>query len=301
MRFELFAPLTNTRGHFRSVDLGDPFKVERWPRLKLERLWRKLSGLPSFEIAVQAESQFVASRENKTCHVIVGTVDTPGEDLEIDSYRHLDELNQRLRDRLTLTSLFLSAHIEPAVIFWHASINNRPTLFSGESVMHSISDAPGILGLDEANRLNAFLQRTKLPLRRDYIQLALDNWEESLRAISKKAELLSLVTAIEALFNVGHNDIKYRVCRSIAVLLGDTAEDSDSVYQLVREAYDVRSQLVHTGKSKGLDKIWCWMLRRYVRDAIVRHLEIDQKKEALAEQFTRLGFGQASELMLGRK
>jgi hypothetical protein len=296
MRFELFAPLSNARGHFRSLELGGPFRVERWPRSRMEKLWRKLSGLPSFEIAVQAEHLYVASRDVKTCHVVVASVEAPGEGPEIEAYRFLDDLTQQLRERSTLVSLFLSAHVEPAAAFWHAIQDEKPTLFCGESVLHSIADAPGTLSVSEASKLNTFLKDTALPLKREYIQLALDHWEESLRANSKKTELLSLVTAIEALFNVGHTDIKYRVSRSMAVLLGDDTEESERVYDVVREAYDVRSQLVHTGKSKGIDKVWCWMLRRHVRDAIVRHIELDQKKEVLAERFTRLGFGQASEV-----
>ena len=92
--------------------------------------------------------------------------------------------------------------------------------------------------------LNAFLGGTSLPLKPDYLQTALEHWEESLRSTKRHIEFLSLMMALETLFNVGAQDIRYRISRSVAVLLGDDAEDSEYIFESTREAYDVRSKLV---------------------------------------------------------
>ena len=135
------------------------------------------------------------------------------------------------------------------------------------------------------------------PLRPEYVQLAFEHWEESNRSGSREFELLSLVTALEALFNVGAHDIRYRIARSIAVLLGKDAEDSDYLFEAVSKAYEVRSKLVHTGKAKGIDSVWLWQLQRAVQRAIVRCLTLAQPKESLSRQLTRLGFGQGRALV----
>ncbi len=103
--------------------------------------------------------------------------------------------------------------------------------------------------------------------------------------------------ALEALFNVGAHDIRYRIARSIAVLLGKDAEDSDYLFEAVSKAYEVRSKLVHTGKAKGIDSVWLWQLQRAVQRAIVRCLTLAQPKESLSRQLTRLGFGQGRALV----
>jgi hypothetical protein len=109
-------------------------------------------------------------------------------------------------------------------------------------------------------------------------------------------EFLSLVMAMEALLNVGQTDVQYRVSRSMAVLLGDHLDKSEWVYEQTKRAYDVRSKLVHTGKAKGIEKIWFWGLRSHVQEAILRLISLDITKDELAEKLTRLGFGQAREL-----
>ena len=97
--------------------------------------------------------------------------------------------------------------------------------------------------------------------------------------------------AIEVLFNVGQHDIRYRIARSVAVLLGEDKERADFYFDRVREAYDFRSQLVHTGKTKGLNRIDIWFLRSLVRRAIAALIELDMAKDKVADALTKLGFG----------
>ncbi len=167
---------------------------------------------------------------------------------------------------------------------------------SGLGIGEPKCSRPGFITRYNLESVNDFLATTTLPLQPDYIQLAFEHWEESLRASREAFQLLSLVTALEALFNVGAQDIRYRIARSVAVLLGRDDAHSDEIFESVSKAYEVRSKLVHTGKAKGLDKIWTHGLRNEVRDAILACQRLRLPKEELARQLTRLGFGAGAEV-----
>jgi hypothetical protein len=105
--------------------------------------------------------------------------------------------------------------------------------------------------------------------------------------------------SLEVLFNLGQHDVRYRVSRSLAVLLGKDEEQSEYIFEEAKKAYDLRSKLVHTGKATGLESFWRWHFRHTVRDAIVRLIEIDLPKEKVSDALTKLAFGQG-ELLRSR-
>jgi hypothetical protein len=147
-------------------------------------------------------------------------------------------------------------------------------------------DIPGI---------NAFLRRTRFPLKHDYIELAWEHWQQSLGSPNENLELLSLVMALEALFNVGQTDLRYRVSRAVAVLLGRWMHMSEAAFDYVGKAYDLRSKLVHTGKA-DLKGFYVSALRGWVQQAILKLIELDLPKATVADILTRLPFGQADEI-----
>ena len=106
--------------------------------------------------------------------------------------------------------------------------------------------------VEESNEL---IDRLRKPSKHEYIKLAWDHWDQSFRVPLEDLEFLQLMMAIEVLFNVRQHDIRYRIARSVAVLLGEDKGRADFYYDSVREAYDFRSQLVHTGKTKRLNRI----------------------------------------------
>ena len=292
--YELFAPLSNTRGTFQWLQLGEPFRIQRWPKTKVIKLWRLLASLPKFEIEVQAESSQGVHREKRFAHVAVATVNLAMDESEeqwrnahAEFDRHTDLLQQQLR----LASLFLGGHVEAVVAYWYSVDASKPQMESGVGIGVAQAERPATVSKYNYVAANEFLRATTFPLKPEYVQLAFEHWEESHRATRKDFELLSLVMALEALFNVGAQDIRYRVARSVAVLLGEDPELSDHIFEAIGRAYEVRSKLVHTGKAKGLEKVWLWQLDRLVQEAILRCLALKQPKDQLSQQLTRIGFG----------
>jgi hypothetical protein len=147
--------------------------------------------------------------------------------------------------------------------------------------------------------LNTFLRRTRIPLPHDYLQLAWDHFDQSFDAGPDHLKILSLVMGMEALFNVGQTDLRYRIARALAVLLGTYPHTSESIFAHVKDAYDARSKLVHTGKA-DLKEISVSLLRMYLQEALLKLIELDLPKETIAEALTRLPFGQGQDAITRR-
>jgi hypothetical protein len=52
------------------------------------------------------------------------------------------------------------------------------------------------------------------------------------------------------MLNAADRELQYRVARNAAMLLGKNAQESERICSEVRDLYDKRSKLVHTGQSK---------------------------------------------------
>lgn len=298
--FQFFAPIANAKGQFRSLSTPEPFKIERWSRDRIVRLWRQLASLPKFEIEVQIEHLHCVPRSASVGHVVTGTVSLPtpkSANEWIATHNQLQRIQSRIENQLRLISLYGGGQCVLASSYWYEYDGGKtPIMVSGTGRFpsiseHSVSISPRLIG-----KYDTFSLANEIPLSPDYLQLAFEHWEESMRQENENLEFLSLMVAIEALFNVGPQDIRYRVSRSIAVLLGRDIDHAEEIFNDVRLAYDVRSKLVHTGKAKGLEPLMVWRLRFLVQQAILRMYDLNQPKDEIMRLLTRLGFGQGKSL-----
>jgi hypothetical protein len=298
-RYRFFALLSNTRGPWHRIQLPSDLRVERWTRARIVKLWRRLSELPDHELYIQLDAAQVLPDDAKSGHVVVGQLEAPGTATEADwrsTHELFDRAIENLHQRCRLLSFYLIADVQPVVCYWYPEGAEDGELEMSVGAAEPRERLPGWLHPYEVEQVNQFTDSTTLPLSLEYVQLALEHWEESLRDAKPAFQLLSLVTALEALFNVGAQDIRYRTARSIAVLLGRDSTDSDELFETTLHAYDVRSKLVHTGQYKGLQKLSLHQLRRHVRNAILRCHTLGLKKDELAKRLTRLGFGCGGEV-----
>lgn len=65
--------------------------------------------------------------------------------------------------------------------------------------------------------------------------------------------ILSLITALEALFSPGSSELVYRVSLNTAMYLGDSPEKRKKLFDMVKNMYDLRSKMVH-GDVSALSK-----------------------------------------------
>jgi len=136
------------------------------------------------------------------------------------------------------------------------------------------------------------LFKFKLPFKVKEINLAFDNYEDSFETDNRSLSFLSLMMAMESLFNLGRGELRYRISRNCAVLLGKDLDDSIEIFKDIKEIYDTRSDLVHSGVSKKLNDDMVFRLKKYVRHSIIAMLYLNESKKVILAKLNLLGFGE---------
>jgi len=210
--------------------------------------------------------------------VVTGSVRLPYEPGDEDAYiadlkfhQQLEALTERLEHELRALNLYLCAQLGLFDHYWYVQQGTKQIPIQSTATDVPVQRLRGYVARREIPALNAFLRRMRRPIGQDYIKLAWDHWDHSLIAGPDHMEMLSLVMALEALFNVGQTDLRYRIARNMAALLGNSPDEAEYIFQSIKEAYDLRSKLVHTGKA-DLRKASISSLRLYVQRAILKLL-----------------------------
>ena len=201
----------------------------------------------------------------------------------------LNNIEQLLEQKLTLLRLFHGGNVRAFGFYWYFLENKRIEITSITNPEPILKDVC-YLRHYTLNALNSFLDQKQLPFTRSFLQLAFESYEESQKIQSLHLQFLSLMISLESLFNVSAQDLRYRISRSAAVLLGRDSEDCEDTMKRLKELYDKRSQLVHTGKTDCIGEFDVWLLRNYVRRAILEIDKLKIQKEELARKLNAAGF-----------
>lgn len=195
---------------------------------------------------------------------------------------------------IRLMRLFKEGNIGMPAKYYYLIHNNVPKSFIRQHTRLYVSPEPYILESSEISDLQRFIRRTQLDFAHSFLQLAFENFELSYETHNINLSFLSLMISLEALFNPGGQELRYRVSRNTAVLLGKNEEDSKKIFLKVKDLYDKRSKIVHTGKSNVIKNEDLLKLRRYVRESIKEINKIRKKKDELLDLLSSCGFGQRS-------
>jgi hypothetical protein len=187
--------------------------------------------------------------------------------------------------------LFKDGAIDIVASYLYRPIEGVLEVKSSISTMHQVEVGSYSLTAVEAEQLHDFLAEQEFPFSLPYIQLAYENFEQSYTEEDLKLKYLLLMIAAEVLFNDGPQEWRYRILRGTAVLLSETADEGRQIFRTMRQLYDKRSLLVHTGTATGLSMDDVRQLRSLVRRAIVRLSALRLSKEQLSEHLTSAGFG----------
>jgi hypothetical protein len=217
---------------------------------------------------------------------------------EMDLYNSIyDSVTKNLNDFLQLLHLFKEGNIySPFWIVYSIDYYNEIDVLlagGGSSTYHY----PDIFQLPDSDIVDAqkFLDTTELPLKKEYLHLAHENFEESYSVLNHSLSFLSLMIASEILFNPGSGEISYRISRNFAVLLGTSVEDARIVQKKIKELYRKRSELVHRGKDVihfvG-EEDYVKTLRHYVRESLKKIILLNLPKDELMDLLNSKGFGE---------
>jgi hypothetical protein len=296
--YRFFAPLSNALGHWEGVRLEPPFRIERWPIARIIRTWRFHESVQKFVIQVRMDGH-QCRIEDRHAFVVTASVRLPyeGDPEDVTGapalrfHQDLEGITARAARDLRSIALHLGIHTGLFDYYWYVQEGKKQYSIQSSASDDYVQPITWRIERRELPELNAFIRRMRKPVDQDYVRLAWDHWDHAFSAGPAHMQLLSLVMALEALFNVGQTDLRYRVARSMAVLLSHDADHAEHVFEAMKEAYDLRSKLVHTGKA-DLRKFWMGTLRTYVQRAILRLIDLDLPKDDIAEILTRLAFGE---------
>lgn len=106
-------------------------------------------------------------------------------------------------------------------------------------------DMPQLLGRDDGARLaELFTRMGAQPNSR--LALAINRFEVAIARPNATDKLIDYWVALEALFSPSKDgEIKYRASFRIAGYLGDTGRERKALYKVVKDSYDLRSEIVH--------------------------------------------------------
>jgi len=144
----------------------------------------------------------------------------------------------------------------------------------------------------EIPSLETFIQNTRLPFKQSFLELAFGNFELSYQTSNINLSFLSLMISLEVLFNPGDQELRYRISRNTAVLLGKDRDDSEMIFSEIKELYDKRSVIVHKGERSVVNKEELLRLRHYVRESIKKINRMDKDKNELLDMLNARGFGE---------
>jgi len=194
---------------------------------------------------------------------------------------------------IRLMRLFKEGNIGMPSDYFYFIENNTPKLFMSKFSGSYISSGE-IYALEnsEIDNLQKFIQNTKLPFKESFLQLAFENYELSYQTQNINLSFLSLMISLETLFNPGLQELKYRISRNTAVLLGKDKDDSKRIFSELKDLYDKRSNIVHVGKSNIINKENLLKIRGYVRESIKEINKIGKNKDNLLDMLNSCGFGE---------
>lgn len=213
---------------------------------------------------------------------------------EIWEFKH-DYVNGYLKPIIRLMRLFKEGNILMPREYYYFMDNDAPKLHSISSTELSFLSGPfdSIYTLEdsETQELQEFIQNTKLPFNEPFLQLAFENFELSYQTQNLNLSFLSLMISLETLFNPG-SELRYRISRNVAVVLGKDKKHAKSIFSDIKNLYNQRSEIVHSGKSNIINKEDLFKLRRYVRNSIIEIYKIGKSKDELLEILDSYGFGE---------
>jgi hypothetical protein len=134
-----------------------------------------------------------------------------------------------------------------------------------------------------------------------YIEIAIRYFNFANERDSNEDKMVDYIIALEALYlNGDHGEFTYRLAHRAASMLGSTFDKRRETFRNVRDAYDLRSQIVHGGSDPKKRKITnedVEKVNNYVRMSIVAYLNLNKthnSQKLILEKIDESLFGEAS-------
>ena len=298
--------LCNVDSTILKIDLEHDFTIECIEEQKGIELLSQLENKSHHEIYFHLSSTFrIFNWDERKIYVIKKTFKT---ELKLDdegiitergpeiTELHNELINKYLKNIFRIMRLYKEGDIRMPIsyiyFFHNGKIRRIQTVFTG----HHISNIKYHMEDSEVKEITNMIKKTSLPFPHSYIQLAFENYEMSYNTLSRVLAFLSLMISLEVLYNIGDRELRYRISRNAAVLLGNTDAESHEIFIRIKKLYDMRSKIVHAGKIDELEQDHVVELRKYIRRSIIDMNHINKSKEDLMNLIHQLGYSDRNKL-----
>jgi hypothetical protein len=292
--------LANVDSSILQVDFNHGFKIESFSEEEAVALFSVLEKIPILTVVQKYYGlQCVNYSEHRTYVISKSLENVSSHDTSIvfnDIVRFDNTLVRgHLEPVIRLMRLFKEGDIRMPVQFYYQLQNDKIQEMMRKGSGRYISDEPYHLEASEIPVLRSFIQSVELPFKRDFLHLAFENFELSYEILDMQLAFLVLMIGLETLLNPSTYEVRYRVCRNMAVLLGENRERSEEIFAQTRKLYDKRSEIVHSGKRRIIEKEDLLKLRDYLRKAIKEVHCIGKEKSEITALLNSHGFGEKIE------
>jgi len=285
LSFKVLAPLVGFTMGAAIIELDENLIIRKMEENEVERLWKPREPyFPSFMSAMDAESlkftlEHTESRKKINTKTTVakkpsvtdlfegvitalrlfktGRVDyffTQRTPIMWDPYGGITYGSKRDRDYFSIrpTYILTSKEIDDFISFWHEM---RTILINGDYKGHN------------------------------YLRIAVKRFNFGTEEKELENKVLDFFIAYEALFLQDTAELSYRLSLRTATILGTTSKDKQKIFKFMRDAYILRSKIVH-GKEPKIKRTTVDLtnvvpqLEEYLRKSIVHFLKlIDRQRK----------------------
>lgn len=289
--------LANVDSSILQVDFNQGFKIESFSEEEAQALFSLLEKIPKMAIAQKyfLHQNCLNFSEHRTYVISRSLENISGHDSTVFSEvtRFDNEfVLGHLEPMIRLMRLFKEGDIRMPVKFYYQVQNNGIQGTRRHESGCYISNEPYHLEASEMPVLRSFIQTMKLPFKRDFLHLAFENFELSYEISDMQLAFLVLMIGLETLLNSSSYEVRYRISRNTAVLLGENRGDSEEIFTQIKKLYDKRCKIVHSGRRRIIEKEDLLKLRDYLRRAIKEIHHIDKEKSEITDLLDSLGFGE---------
>lgn len=109
------------------------------------------------------------------------------------------------------------------------------------------------------------------------ISLARRYFMKSFETINIVDRYIFLSIALEALYGEAEQELTYRYSNRAALLLGDSNQRRKTVYEDTKDAYKLRSSIMHGGTKWKIDGLKVWKFTEIIRETILRSISLFTK------------------------
>lgn len=294
--------LTNTDSSILGVKLEHGFKIEKIGGGELIDLITRLEKISEILARTRVvEKSYLNQKEGKV-YVISNLIDgievTETGELDNRNFYALNKYeikyyNDYLYKKFALMRLFKEGHLFMPERHYFFD-DDESGIFSVKTGMIGdfLRGATYSLEKSELQDLQVFFQRIKLPFKESSLRLAHENFEISYSIYHKHLSFLALMMSMESLFNPsGEGELRYRISRNTAVLIGRDKDNSEKIWNNMKNLYDKRCDIVHEGKSNIVTDNDVLVLRNYVRRSIKEFNKVGKSKGEILDMLNSCGFG----------